>query len=197
VQNIRMLHERIPINIFIFDYRGYGQSTGDVSEPGTYEDGRAAVELLRQRYAVKPAELVLFGRSLGAAVAAQIAREIETRLLVLESPFVSVGEMARVMFPLLPLGRFLSVQYNTLEKIRHVRSPLLVLHGQRDEIVPFSQGRRVFEGANEPKRFYAIPDAGHNDTYVAGGEAYFVALADAVRWSAQVKRENASSDASR
>jgi fermentation-respiration switch protein FrsA (DUF1100 family) len=183
VQNIRLLHDKVRINIFIFDYRGYGRSEGSISEAGTYLDGLAAAEFLRERYEVKPEQLVIFGRSLGAAVAAEVAARIESLALILESPFVSVPEMARVVFPLLPVGPFLSTQYNTVEKVQRVKSPLLILHGDQDEVVPFAQGRKVFSAAGEPKRFYTIRGAGHNDTYMAGGEPYFAALRETLDWA--------------
>ncbi|MGH7930976.1 MAG: alpha/beta hydrolase [Candidatus Binatia bacterium] len=184
VQNIKLLHDNLRINVFIFDYRGYGRSEGKISETGTYLDGSAAIDYLRGQYQVPPGQMVLFGRSLGAAVAAEMATQVESLILILESPFVSVPEMARTIFPLLPLRSLLSTQYNTLEKVQHVKSPLLILHGDQDEVVPYSQGRKVFEAANEPKRFYTIPGASHNDTYLAGGDPYFAALRDGIEWAA-------------
>jgi fermentation-respiration switch protein FrsA (DUF1100 family) len=195
VDNIRFLHEQLGVNIFIFDYRGYGRSDGTASEEGTYRDGRAALRYLREHYGVAPSHLVLFGRSLGAAVAAQMATEQEQLLLILESPFVSVPEMARVLLPPIGVARLLSTQYNVAEALRRVTSPVLVLHGDRDEVVPFSQGQRVFAAAPEPKRFYAIGGAGHNDTYLAGGDHYFAALREAVRWALQLwQRRNKFSE---
>lgn len=182
VENIRLLHDKVKINIFIFDYRGYGRSEGKISEAGTYQDGEAAIDLLRDRYHAQPGDLVIFGRSLGAAVAAEMATRVEGLVLILESPFVSVPEMARIVFPYLPLASLLSTQYNALEKIQRVKSPLLIFHGDRDEVVPFSHGRRIFEAAAEPKRFYTITGASHNDTYLAGGDAYFAALREGIEW---------------
>jgi fermentation-respiration switch protein FrsA (DUF1100 family) len=183
VQNIRLLHDHVKVNIFIFDYRGYGRSEGRISEAGTYLDGAAAIDLLRERYQVQASQLVIFGRSLGAAVAAEIATRREGLALILESPFVSVPDMARAVFPLVPLGLFLSTQYNTVEKVQRVKIPLFVLHGERDEIVPFGQGRTVFAAAAGPKRFYTVRGAGHNDTYLVGGEPYFAALREAIEWA--------------
>jgi fermentation-respiration switch protein FrsA (DUF1100 family) len=188
VDNIRLVHEQLGVNIFIFDYRGYGRSEGTPSEPGTYRDGRAALRYLRERYGVAPSHLVLFGRSLGAAVAAQMATREEQLLLILESPFVSVPEMARVLLPPIGIARLLSTQYNVPEALRRIRTPVFVLHGDRDEVVPFNQGQRVFAAAREPKRFYAIGGAGHNDTYLAGGDDYFAALREALRWALQLRQ---------
>lgn len=181
LENIRLLHDKVRTNIFIFDYRGYGRSEGRPSEEGTYRDGNAAVQYLRSRNDVDPKRIVFFGRSLGAAVAAELATRAECLALILESPFASVGEMARVAFPLLPLGRFLRTRYDVVEKVKRVRVPLLVLHGDRDDVIPYAHGKKVFEAAQEPKEFYAIRDARHNDTYVVGGDPYFEVLKTFIR----------------
>ncbi|MBM4299667.1 MAG: alpha/beta hydrolase [Deltaproteobacteria bacterium] len=175
VENLKMLHERIPINIFIFDYRGYGQSGGSVSEAGTYKDGEAAIRFLKEKYNVGADELIIFGRSLGAAVAAEMANRFESMAVILESPFASIQEMARAILPFLPLGSLTSTRYATVEKVRGIKAPLLILHGDRDEVVPFSQGKQVFAAALVPKTFYTIAGAGHNDTYFVGGERYYQA----------------------
>jgi fermentation-respiration switch protein FrsA (DUF1100 family) len=174
--NIKLLHDRINTNIFIFDYRGYGQSEGSVSEKGTYLDGEAAIAYLLGRDDAAARKLILFGRSLGAAVAAEIATRVTTLGLILESPFVSIREMAREIFPSLPIGWLLRTRYDTLEKVRLVKTPILVLHGDRDATVPFAHGKRVFEVASQPKRFHRIVGASHNDTFVVGGEKYYEVL---------------------
>lgn len=174
VENIKLLHERVKANIFIFDYRGYGRSQGAPDENGTYLDGEAALALVREKLGEAGAEtVVLFGRSLGAAVAAEMATRFPAQALILESPFVSIAAMARLYFPLLPVGPFLRTRYDVEEKIRNVKVPVLVLHGDRDTIVPFEHGKLVFAAAPEPKQFYSIPGADHNDTFVVGGEGYY------------------------
>jgi hypothetical protein len=188
VGNIRLLHHRLKINIFIFDYRGYGRSTGSISEQGTYMDGAAAVEYLRIRYAVEPTRMVLFGRSLGAAVAAEMANHVQSAALILESPFSSVGEIAHELIPFLPLGPLLKTRYDTVAKVRGIKSPLLVLHGDKDEVVPFSQGIKVFEAAPQPKTFYRIVGAGHNDAYLVGGEPYFQVLKKHIEFADSAER---------
>lgn len=176
--NIKLLHEKIRSHIFIFDYRGFGRSEGRVSEAGTYLDGDAAIRYLLER-AGPDSSLVLFGRSLGAAIAAEMATRFDCRGLILESPFVSVGEMARAIFPSLPIGPLLQTRYDVIEKVRRVKSPLLVLHGDADEVVPFEQGKRVFDAAvSDRKTFHTIVGANHNNTFVVGGEGYFEALRD-------------------
>jgi len=188
VENIKLLHGKVKVNIFIFDYRGYGRSAGTASEEGTYRDGAAAIEYLRQRYAVEGARLVLFGRSLGAAVAAEMATRIDCAALILETPFASIREMARDVFPFLPIGPLLRTRYDVVEKIRRIKSPLLVLHGERDEVVPFNQGKMVFDAAPQPKSFYTIAGAGHNDTYLVGGDPYFAALKEQIERAASPTR---------
>ncbi len=176
VENIKLLHDKVRVNIFIFDYRGYGRSEGNVSEAGTYRDGVAALEFVVQQLGVKTENLIIFGRSLGAAVAAEMANRFDIRALILETPFVSIPEMAKSVFPLLPIGSLLQTRYDNLEKIAKIKVPLLVLHGDRDAVIPYEHGRRVFNAAPGPKDFYTISGASHNDTYIVGGDAYFERL---------------------
>jgi uncharacterized protein len=176
VENIRLIHDKLKTNIFIFDYRGYGRSEGSISEEGTYEDGRAAFQYLITEKGIHPKRLVLFGRSLGAAVATHLAIDEDSLALILETPFASIDAMARVVLPFFPIGALLKTKYDVIGKIPRAKPPVLVLHGDRDEVVPYEQGRKVFEAAREPKEFYTIRGAGHNDTYIAGGEPYFAFL---------------------
>jgi fermentation-respiration switch protein FrsA (DUF1100 family) len=167
------MRAKLQTDIMLFDYRGYGQSEGSPSEPGTYRDGRAAYEYLVGQRQLAPERLILFGESLGAAVSVQLALEVPVRALILESAFTSIPDMARAVYPFLPVQSLLRTRYDNLAKIGDVAVPLLILHGTRDGTVPFKQGKRLFEAASEPKRFFAIPGAGHNDTFVAGGEDYW------------------------
>ena len=178
VDNLAELHSRLGVNIFIFDYRGYGRSEGRPSEQGTYLDAEAALAYLRSREGVVQDRLVLFGRSVGSAVAAEAATKNEAYAVILESPFTSIRAMAREHYPFLPgLGAIVRTKYNTLAKMGNIHVPIMVLHGDSDKIAPFHMGRELFEAANPPKRFYGIEGAGHNDTYHVGGRAYYEALA--------------------
>jgi fermentation-respiration switch protein FrsA (DUF1100 family) len=180
VDSIKYLHRLLRVNIFIFDYRGYGQSAGahsDLSEQATYHDADGALAYLRGRRDLAHTRLVYFGQSLGAAIAVEAARRHPPAGLILETPFTSIKDMARIVLPFLPVAGLLRTKYDSLTKIREIRVPLLVLHGDRDDVVPYEQGRRLFDAANEPKTFYTIRGASHNDTYVAGGHAYFDAWA--------------------
>jgi len=173
------MQRRLGVSVLLFDYRGYGRSEGSPDEEGTYRDARAAYRYATEAKGVPPGALVLFGESLGAAVAAQLALERPAGALILESAFTSIPDMARAAYPFLPpVGPLIRTRYETLAKVPKLALPLLVLHGERDEIVPLAQGRRVFEAAGGPKWFFTIPGAGHNDTYVTGGEAYWRTIAE-------------------
>jgi fermentation-respiration switch protein FrsA (DUF1100 family) len=184
VDNILMLNRTLGVNIMILDYRGYGRSEGSPSENGLYLDAEAAFEFLVSQRSVDPeSELVLFGRSLGAAVAVELAVRHQVRGVILESGFTSVKDMAQRIYPYLPMGLLINTveaRYDTISKIGNVTAPVMVLHGDRDEIVPFELGEKLFQAASEPKRFYRIRGAGHNDTYHMGGEPYFEALREFV-----------------
>ena len=173
VANIKLLHDKTCINIFIFDYRGYGRSPGSSSERTTYLDGEAAMNFVRSQLSIEGQNLVIFGRSLGAAVAAEMATRYDSRAVILESPFISIREMAKVALPGWPVGPLLSTKFDVIDKVARITAPLLVLHGDHDEIIPFEHGQKVFAAAHEPKQFYPIAGAGHNDTFVAGGNSYY------------------------
>jgi len=178
--NIRQLLF-IGFQVFIFDYRGYGKSTGSPSRKGVYSDGLAAYDFLVKKRGISPDRIILFGRSLGAAVATEIAVKRQAGRLILESAFTSTKAMARTMPLFALLSPFLPAHYNNLEKINHITIPKLIIHGNRDEIIPFQMGQQLFEAAFEPKAFYAIAGAGHNDTWVMGGSEYFKVLKEFIQ----------------
>ena len=177
LDNLRLLHHRLSLNIFIFDYRGYGRSQGRPSEEGTYLDAEAALTYLRSRRDIDPEAIIFFGRSLGSAIAVNLATKHKCLGLILESPPTSLVGMMKRLFPSLPPEE-LPIKYDSLSKIKRISVPLLILHGDCDEVVPFFMGRKLYEAANEPKQFYTIENAGHNDTYMVGGEEYFQAIED-------------------
>jgi fermentation-respiration switch protein FrsA (DUF1100 family) len=172
LESLDLLHG-LGLSVFIFDYRGYGQSAGTPSEEGTYADARGALAWLQQR-GWTPSRLLYFGESLGAAVALQLAVEQPPAGLVLEAPFTSIAAMGRHHYFLLHflLGWLLDARYDNLDKIDRVRSPLLIIQGEADSIVPPAMARRLYEAANEPKTLRLIPGADHNDLLFTGGSAY-------------------------
>ncbi len=175
LSNLKVMHDELAVNIFIFDYRGYGQSQGTPSEQGTYLDAMAALDSLKSREDISTNRIVYYGRSLGGALAVELARQESPYGLILESSFPSVTYMARKANPL-PLWRLLRTKYDSAAKVPHIQAPLLQMHGDMDDTVPLEAGRALFEAANTPKEFYVIPGADHNDTYLVGGSAYWEKL---------------------
>ena len=164
------------LNVFIFDYRGYGRSEGEPGEPGIYLDSRAAYSTLVATKKIDPKTLFLFGRSLGGVCAAEVAVDHPAAGLILESTFTSAKDMAKNLFPFLPIGSVIRSELNTIEKVPGIKIPKLFLHGTRDEIVPYMLGKKLYAAAADPKEFYDIEGAGHNDTYIVGGQPYFQRL---------------------
>ncbi len=173
VDNLRLLRA-LGFAVFIFDYRGYGQSKGKASEEGTYSDMRGALNWLEEK-GWSTQQMIYFGRSLGAGVALQLALEQPPAGLILESPFTSVEAMGKEHYPLLwrLAGWALNARYDNLAKIAQISVPLLIFHGAQDKIVPFRMAKELFTQAPSPKQFYSIPQAGHNDTYDVGGADYW------------------------
>lgn len=181
VERLKVFHERLKVNIFVFDYREYGNSEGSVSEEGTYLDGRAALRYLRSRGDVDPRKIILFGRSLGAAIAVETAIREGCYGLILESAFTSVRDMGRDILPYLPVWKSFKTKYDSINKIKDIRCPVMVVHGDMDEVVLFEHGKRLYDSAPEPKYFYAIKGGHHNDTYIIGGEPYLSAISGFIR----------------
>ncbi|APG28792.1 hypothetical protein A7E78_13725 [Syntrophotalea acetylenivorans] len=177
--------QKLGLSVFIFDYRGYGISEGQISEQGSYKDMRGALAWLQQR-GWKPQQMIYFGRSLGAAVALQLALEKPPDGLVLESAFTSVARMGWHHQPL-SYALFgwwaLSSRYDNLGKIDQLRCPVLILQGDRDRIVPPKMAQQLFARVSHPKTLYLIPGAGHNDTYNIGGEPYWEQWRDFIKES--------------
>lgn len=155
-------------SLLIIDYRGFGKSEGSPRERGLYLDADAAYgEILRRGYA--PRQIVLYGESLGTGVATDLAVRKACAGLILEAPFPSIGDVANRVVPV--LGPLVVSGFKTGEKIGRLSLPLLVIHGDRDEVVPYGLGQAVFAAANEPKQFWTIEGGHHNDlVQVAGGE---------------------------
>lgn len=169
-----MFH-RLGYNTLIFDYQGYGQSSGSPSELGTYQDAIATWQFLTEEKKIAPAEIVLFGESLGGAIAAWLAAQKNPGLLVLASAFTSVPDMAEKIYPFLPVRLISRFNYNTLESLQSINSPVFVAHSPQDEVVPFEHGQNLFQAAAEPKQFLEL-QGGHNNGFIFMRESWTNAL---------------------
>lgn len=174
------LFHRLGLNVFIFDYRGYGNSGGSPSERGTYRDARAAWRYLTVERRIPAARIVLFGRSLGGAVAVWLAARTRPAALILESTFTSVRDMAARYYPWLPVSLVVRIRYPTLDRIGRLRLPVLVVHSRDDEIIPYTAGQRLYRAVQGPKTFLTL-HGGHNDGFLVSGTAYRDGLADFLR----------------
>ena len=148
--------------VLMAEYRGYGGNPGIPNEAGFYADGRAALALL-DRAGVAPNRIVLYGESLGSAVAVALAVEHDVAAVILEAPFTSVAEVAQCHFRYVPASRMVIDRFDSLSRIGRVKAPLLVLHGERDRLVPIRFGRALLDAAPEPKEGWFSPEAGHEN----------------------------------
>lgn len=166
---IQLFQRALGVDVFILDYRGYGRSGGRPDEPGLYRDSRAGYLWLTKERGIDPDRLVLRGGSLGGAVALELGCAVPHRCLILESTFTSMVDVARELYPLLPVGLLMRSRFPSRERIRSYHRPVLIIHGTDDELVPIAHGRALYQAANEPKQLLEIEGAGHNDTLLVGG----------------------------
>lgn len=171
---LEMLHEQTPVNLFIFDYRGFGHSEGTPTEEGCYLDAVAAFNWLVAQIPELP--IIIHGHSLGSAVAVELAHRLSDRTpagLIIESGFTNAVDMGKLMFGPIPLYWLTSMKWASDEKIGAITIPKLFLHGEHDSIIPLRLGQKLFAAAAPPKEFVVLSRADHNDTFVAGGEEYY------------------------
>jgi len=168
--SIQVFH-RLGLNVLIIDYRGYGQSEGTPSEQGLYQDANAAWRYLTGEKGFDPDKVIIFGRSLGGAVAANLASGVQARGLILESTLSSAKEFARAVFTILSRLVVIRYDFNTAQHIQHVHYPVLVLHSPEDEIMPFHLGKKVYQLANQPKHFVRMR-GDHNNGFLRSQPEY-------------------------
>lgn len=164
------------VQILIMDYRGYGKSEGSPSEDGIYMDGEAAYTFLRKEKNVPASELFILGRSLGAAVATHVAGKFPTGGLILVSGFPSARSMVPRVLPIPGLHFLVRHNLDSASRIGSIETPLLMMHGSEDNIVPPELGRKLFEHATEPKEFRLLDGAGHNNIHLRSGKEYLSAI---------------------
>lgn len=170
LDSIKIFHD-LGQSVLIFDYRGYGSSDGTISEKGAYLDAEAAWDYLLQNKHKLPKDIIIFGRSLGGAVAAETALNKGPAGLILESTFMSVPDIAAKYYPWLPVRIIAKYRYATVDKIDKIASPKLIIHSQEDEIIPFEHSRKLYEKAAPPKDFLVIKGS-HNDGFMLSGSLY-------------------------
>ncbi|HJU64166.1 MAG TPA: alpha/beta hydrolase [Gemmatimonadaceae bacterium] len=171
---------QLGVNIFAFDYRGYGQSEGSPSERGLYLDAEAAYDYLSGSRNVPARRIVIYGHSLGTGVATELASRREAGGLVLEGAYTSVTDRAQELYPYVPVRLVAASRFESIERIGRVRTPMLIMHAISDRVIPIGHGRRLFQAAREPKRFIALRGE-HDDAFMTDRGAYFGAFGDFIR----------------
>lgn len=174
LESIRQFRN-LGLSVLIIDYRGYGQSEGRTTETGIYRDADAAWHYLTEIRGVRPEDVVIFGRSVGASVAARLATQQRPLALIVESSFTSVPDIAQEIYPWLPARWLSRLSHATRDYVRDVRCPVLVVHSRDDEIVPFHHGEAIFAAAPEPRSMLVLRGS-HNDAYLRDEQAYLDGL---------------------
>ncbi len=174
LESIEIFNE-LDLDVLIIDYRGYGQSTGKASEQGTYLDAQAAWDYLVDKRGVAPGDMVIFGRSLGGAVASWLAARSTPGAVILESCFTSGVDMAARLYPFLPARLITRLKYPVKDYVKQLSSPLLVVHSQQDEIIPFDMGQSIFTAAPEPKEMMEL-SGDHNGGFLLSRDRYQAAI---------------------
>lgn len=149
-------------NFFIIDYRGYGKSSGDISEKGLYLDAEAAYKYLNS-IGFKDDQIIIYGRSIGTGVATDLAQNKKINALILETPFTSMQQLAQDKFPYLFPSLFLKYKFDNIDKINNISAPLLIIHGKQDEVIPFEHGKALYNHYNSNKLFLEVETGKHND----------------------------------
>lgn len=174
LESLKIFH-RLRLSTFILDYHGYGRSGGRPSEQSTYLDAQAAWDYLLRDRGIQPADIVVFGRSLGAAVASWLIARQRPAAAIIESTFTSLPDVAAETYPLLPARWLSRFHYNTLENLRQALCPVLIAHSRDDAVISFRHGRRLYDAAVGRKDFLEM-GGGHNDGFITSGDEYLRAL---------------------
>jgi len=170
LESIRIFHQ-LGLNVFIFDYRGFGRSAGSISELGSYADVEAAWTYLIKQRNIAPEKIILFGRSLGSGIAAWLAKEKKSLAIILESSFISIPELARKYYPIFPIKLLARIKYPVIDYVKQISCAKLIIHSIDDELIPYQHGQRNFQMAYEPKRFLSIRGS-HNEGFLISKEEY-------------------------
>jgi fermentation-respiration switch protein FrsA (DUF1100 family) len=171
------MNNRLGVSSLLIDYRGYGKSEGRPTEKGLYEDAAAAFRWLTEVKKVESSSIILYGHSLGSAVAVDLTLSEGRGAggLVLESSFTSARDMARMIYHGFPVDLLMTLKLDNVGQVGRLSLPILVIHGVNDTVIPFRMGKKVFDAATGPKSFLPVAGADHSDCYVVGGEKYWEA----------------------
>lgn len=162
---------KLGLSAFIIDYRGYGKSEGSPDEKGTYLDAEAAWKYLTVVRKIKPQDIIIFGRSLGGPIAARLAVKVNARALILESTFTTIKDIVTQLYPYLPIRRFFKFEYSTIDYLKKVDSPVLIIHSSEDDYIPFSHAMKLYSAANRSRQLLKIKGL-HHDNYIKSEEIY-------------------------
>jgi hypothetical protein len=170
----------IGANLLAFDYRGFGRSSGSPEERGLYDDASASYEYLRRTLGVAADHIVIFGHSLGSGVAIELATRVPAAALIVEGAYASVVRMGQLRYPWLPVGMISTQRFPSIDRMASLRLPKLFLHSPEDAVIPYSEGRRLFDAALPPKRFVDVR-GGHENAYRVDKSVYYGAIASLIR----------------
>tara|TARA_R110002072_G_scaffold223678_1_gene380710 strand:- start:4199 stop:5062 length:864 start_codon:yes stop_codon:yes gene_type:complete len=178
LDSINIFHQ-LGLSVLIIDYRGYGKSTGEPSEQGTYIDAETAWRYLTQEKKIEKDKIIIFGRSLGGGVATWLAEQYTPAGLIVESSFTSIADMGKHYYPYLPTSLLARIKYPSIDRVANIKSPTLFIHSQQDEVISYKYGKQLFNEAlketTTPKSFLDIT-GGHNEGFLISGEQYIDGL---------------------
>ena len=177
LETIQIYHQ-LGFNFLIFDYRGFGNSSGSPSEKGTYLDAKAAWDYLINEKNTEPEDIIIVGRSLGGGVASEMAKHSKPAMLVLESTFISMQKISQEHYPFMPTNLIVKHRYDTINKLSDIECPVVVIHSKDDEVVPFSHGKLLYKSANKPKSFIELR-GGHGNGFMLSKMDYISGLKNA------------------
>jgi fermentation-respiration switch protein FrsA (DUF1100 family) len=160
---VTTLRDQLGVSVLIVDYPGYGKSEGSPSESGCYATAEAAYDWLTKQQKIAPEKVILFGKSMGGGVAVELASRRDHRALVLVKTFTSMPDVGAGLYWWLPVRWLMRNRFDSMSRIGQCKRPLFVAHGTSDSLIPFALGKELYEAANEPKRFLALPGVDHND----------------------------------
>ncbi len=179
LETIQIFHN-LGLNLLIFDYRGFGKSSGKPSEQGTYLDAIAAWKYLLHKKDIKPEQIIIAGRSLGGGVAAELAKHTSPAMLILESTFTSMVDVSKIHYPFMPTNLIVKHRYETIHKLEYISCPIVFIHSIDDEVIPFAHAKTKFEIAKQPKKFIEL-SGGHGNGFLLSKQTYMEGLQDAFK----------------